>query len=142
MNERENRRPLKVRDANLAQRFAKWLSQQSVTPNQISIASVGFAMLAAACLLALPHAHGAAAWALPLAAAALIQCRLLCNLFDGMVAVEGGKGTAAGELFRVFFCSAKLATLELFCRPVPRERPANVAQVETGTTACGFVGRC
>ena len=99
MNESENRRPLKVRDANLAQRFAKWLSQQSVTPNQISIASVGFAMLAAACLLALPHAHGAALWALPLTAAALIQCRLLCNLFDGMVAVEGGKGTAAGELF-------------------------------------------
>ena len=64
MNERENRRPLKVRDANLAQRFAKWLSQQSVTPNQIpnqiSIASVGIAMLAAACLLTLPDAHGAA----------------------------------------------------------------------------------
>ena len=60
MNERENRRPLKVCHANLAQRFVKWLSQQSVTPNQMSIASVGIAMLAAACLLALPDAHGAA----------------------------------------------------------------------------------
>ncbi len=28
-----------------------------------------------------------------------IQCRLLCNLFDGMVAVEGGKSTRSGELF-------------------------------------------
>lgn len=32
-------------------------------------------------------------------AAIFIQCRLLCNLFDGMVAVEGGKATASGELF-------------------------------------------
>ena len=29
----------------------------------------------------------------------MIQCRLLCNLFDGMVAVEGGKKTNSGELF-------------------------------------------
>ena len=32
-------------------------------------------------------------------AATFIQARLLCNLFDGMVAVEGGKGTQSGELF-------------------------------------------
>ena len=36
---------------------------------------------------------------MPLLAAFFIQCRLLCNLFDGMVAVEGGKGTKSGELF-------------------------------------------
>ena len=29
----------------------------------------------------------------------LRQLRLLCNLFDGMVAIEGGHKTAAGELF-------------------------------------------
>ena len=28
-----------------------------------------------------------------------IQLRLLCNLFDGLVAVEGGKSTPSGELF-------------------------------------------
>ncbi|MEO1856412.1 MAG: CDP-alcohol phosphatidyltransferase family protein [Rubritalea sp.] len=38
-------------------------------------------------------------WVLPLAAAVYIQCRLLCNLFDGMVAVEGGKSTASGEMY-------------------------------------------
>ena len=32
-------------------------------------------------------------------AALFIQCRLLCNLFDGMVAMEGGKSTPSGELF-------------------------------------------
>jgi phosphatidylglycerophosphate synthase len=32
-------------------------------------------------------------------AASFVQARLLCNLFDGMVAIEGGKKTASGELF-------------------------------------------
>ena len=35
-------------------------------------------------------------------AAVLIQFRLLCNLFDGMVAVEGGLGTPSGILFNDF----------------------------------------
>ena len=47
MSEIDNRRPLKVRGAKLSQRFARWLSQTSVTPNQISTASVFFAILAA-----------------------------------------------------------------------------------------------
>ena len=102
----EGRRPLKVRDAGLAQRCAVWLSNKDITPNQISIASVGFAALAASCLFLLPKAvlgsSGTSSFfsfTLPILAAIFIQCRLLCNLFDGMVAVEGGKGTPAGELF-------------------------------------------
>lgn len=34
-----------------------------------------------------------------LAAAAAIQLRLVCNLLDGMVAVEGGKRSPVGELY-------------------------------------------
>src|SRR5207237_9019762 len=34
-----------------------------------------------------------------LAAAVCIQLRLLCNLFDGMVAVEGGFRTKSGEIY-------------------------------------------
>ena len=48
---------------------------------------------------ALPRVEGPVACILPVLAAVFIQCRLLCNLFDGMVAVEGGKGTPSGELF-------------------------------------------
>jgi len=99
LSEIENRRPLKVRNAQLPQSFARWLSQKNVTPNQISLCSVVFAMLAAACLLAIPQAQGPATRGLPILAAVFIQCRLLCNLFDGMVAVEGGKSTPSGELF-------------------------------------------
>ena len=99
MSESQNRRPLQVRNAKWSQRFARWLSQRSVTPNQISLASVFFAALAAGCLFAIPQTEGNAKWVLPILAAVFIQGRLLCNLFDGMVAVEGGKGTPAGELF-------------------------------------------
>jgi phosphatidylglycerophosphate synthase len=38
-------------------------------------------------------------WISPILAALFIQMRLLCNLFDGMVALEGGKSTKSGELF-------------------------------------------
>ncbi|MDR2213532.1 MAG: CDP-alcohol phosphatidyltransferase family protein [Pseudomonadales bacterium] len=91
----ENRRPLKVREREWARRFARWLSRRAITPNQISIGSVVFALLAGLSLLALREGYFWFAWA----AALFIQCRLLCNLFDGMVAVEGGKSTPAGELF-------------------------------------------
>ncbi len=95
----EARRPLKVRTSHSSQQFAKWLSTKNVTPNSISIFSLVFAALAALCLFALPWSSGVGRWMLPVLAALFIQCRLLCNLFDGMVAVEGGKGTASGELF-------------------------------------------
>lgn len=100
----QGRRPLKVRQAGLANRAAKWLSDKNVTPNQISIASVGFALLAAICLFLLPlvsnpQESGFSDFLFPMLAAVFIQARLLCNLFDGMVAVEGGKGTPSGELF-------------------------------------------
>jgi phosphatidylglycerophosphate synthase len=95
--ELEGRRPLKVRDANFSIRIAKWLSQKNITPNQISIASVVFALLAAISFLSIPHSSGA--WFSAILAAFFIQMRLLCNLFDGMVAIEGGKSTPAGELF-------------------------------------------
>lgn len=99
MNDVVGRRPLKVRNVELSRRFARWLSQKNVTPNQISMASLGFAILAAGCLLAIPRVGGAAVWIPAVLAAVFIQCRLLCNLFDGMVAVEGGKSTPSGELF-------------------------------------------
>jgi phosphatidylglycerophosphate synthase len=99
MNEIESRRPLKVRQTELSQRIARWLSRKSVTPNQISLASVLFAVLAAICLFLTPRLQGVASWILPVLAAVFIQCRLLCNLFDGMVAVEGGKSTPSGEMF-------------------------------------------
>jgi len=88
-----NRRPIAVRGSGWAQRIAAALVRSRLTPNQISVLSVLFALAGAAALLALPGAIGA------LACALAILLRLACNLFDGMVAVEGGKGTATGALY-------------------------------------------
>jgi len=107
----EGRRPLKIRQANIIKSIAIWLSEKNITPNQISVTSVGFAALTALCIVLLPvysniseygstgYRPDTTSWLLPLLAALFIQCRLLCNLFDGMVAMEGGKSTPAGELF-------------------------------------------
>ncbi len=99
MSSNDGRRPLKVRSAKFSLYIAKYLSKKNVTPNQISIASVFFALLAGFSLLLLPYMQGASFSLFAILAAVFIQCRLLCNLFDGMVAIEGGKSTASGELF-------------------------------------------
>lgn len=98
-NQLENRRPLKVREVGLVNQFARWLSQKSITPNHISLMSIFFAALAALCLFLVPIFQGMQQLGLYLLAALFIQGRLLCNLFDGLVAIEGGKSTASGELF-------------------------------------------
>ncbi|WP_251977237.1 CDP-alcohol phosphatidyltransferase family protein [Salinicola avicenniae] len=94
-----NRRPIKSRDHRVAQRTATWLNRRGFTPNEISLASIAFAAFGALMLVAWRHATGGAQWLLPLLAIIGIQGRLLCNLFDGMVAVEGGRSTPAGELY-------------------------------------------
>ena len=95
----DNRRPLKIRDQRIMTRFAAWLSQRSVTPNQISVLSVLFALAGAVALVYSGQQLGGARSIWLVIAALCIQLRLLCNLFDGMVAMEGGKQTPAGELF-------------------------------------------
>lgn len=82
-----------MRGSGWAQRVAAALARSRLTPNQISVLSVLFALAGAWALLALPGAAGA------LLCALAILLRLLCNLFDGMVAVEGGKGTTTGALY-------------------------------------------
>jgi len=95
----EGRRPLKVRNSILMKNIARWLSRKNITPNQISLFSIFFSACAAVCFLATSHCPTNLSYLYLVCAAVFIQCRLLCNLFDGMVAVEGGKGTLSGELF-------------------------------------------
>ena len=99
MNEASNRRPLEIRDKRVMQKFAAWLSRRRVTPNQISVLSVIFAAAGAAALVGAGQSNGAWLSSCFALAALTIQGRLLCNLFDGMVAMEGGKQTPGGELF-------------------------------------------
>ncbi len=93
------RRPLKSRSTRWAAALAGRLADRRVSPNAISLVSILFAALAGACLVAWRWDTGPARIALPLAAAAFVQLRLLCNLLDGMVAVEGGLGGKAGDVY-------------------------------------------
>ena len=88
-----NRRPIAVRSSGWAGRVAALLARSAVTPNQISCLSVLCALSGASALLLWPGPIG------QLLCAASILLRLLCNLFDGMVAVEGGKATPTGPLY-------------------------------------------
>ncbi len=100
MAELENRRPIKSRGSGWAHGTAAWLARAGASPDLISGASFAFAVFGAALLLA---AGVAQPWplraALLLGAAAGVQLRLICNLLDGMVAVEHGKGSPAGAIW-------------------------------------------
>ncbi|MBK1837047.1 CDP-alcohol phosphatidyltransferase family protein [Azospirillum sp. YIM B02556] len=90
-----DRRPIATRSARWAQRLAAWLTTTPVTPNQISLLSAVWAGIGGALLLQ----GGVLAW---IGAALCVQLRLVCNLLDGMVAVEGGKGSPVGALYNEF----------------------------------------
>ena len=93
------RRPLKTRERRWSRSLARRLAAVGVRPNQVSAASVVFAAAAGA-LLGFSVERGGDARALfLLAAAACAQLRLLCNMLDGLLAVEGGLGSPAGEIW-------------------------------------------
>jgi phosphatidylglycerophosphate synthase len=94
------RRPLKSRDTKWAAAIASSLARTGIRPNAISVAGSVFGLATGICFwLAGRKAHGWAWSALLILAACGMQLRLLCNLFDGMVAIEGGFKTKAGEIF-------------------------------------------
>jgi len=95
-DQESNRRPIAARGSAWAQRFAGVLARSAITPNQISVASVFFAAIGAALLCWWPIATGL------VLCAACVQLRLVCNLLDGMVAMEGGKASAAGKIYNEF----------------------------------------
>nr|WP_235864417.1 CDP-alcohol phosphatidyltransferase family protein [Pseudomonas migulae] len=72
------------------------LVKRDLSPNQISVASIAFALVG---IVALNIDNGIAGSIL---CAIGIQLRLLCNLFDGMVAIEGGKKSDIGSLYNEF----------------------------------------
>jgi phosphatidylglycerophosphate synthase len=76
------RRPLRSRSWRPIRRVAARLAAFGAVPNAISTAGLAAALAAAACLLA-----------------GLVGLRLLANVLDGLVAIEGGRRSAVGDLF-------------------------------------------
>jgi phosphatidylglycerophosphate synthase len=89
----EARRPLASRSTRWAGLIAGTAVRAGFSADGISLLSLLFAAAGATALLTL-----ATPWNL-LAAAACVQLRLLCNLIDGMVAIEGGRKSKVGVLY-------------------------------------------
>ena len=121
------RRLLATRGASWAVRLAHWLAERHVTPNVVSVLGVVFATAAGASFLVAPMLDARWRAATLLIAAACVQLRLLCNLLDGMLAVEEGLKTRTGELFNEL--PDRLADVAILvgagCAALPR--PAGVA---------------
>ncbi len=114
------RRPIASRETPWAKQVAKFLARRGVRPNTVSCASVLFAALAAICIVATSqNAEHFVDFMLFCGAALFIQMRLLCNLFDGILAVEFNQASPLGPIFN----------------DLP-DRPADVLIL----VACGYIG--
>lgn len=94
MTQSGSRRPLKTRSAGWAQALARGASGAGLTPNAISMLGVLCAGLGATAFLLAEESRWF--W---LGGALGIQLRLLANMLDGLVAVEGGQASATGALY-------------------------------------------
>lgn len=86
------RRPLKSRQTAWAKNLSRVIAHAGISPNMISFFSMVFAALSLVAAIS-----GGRAGAI--LAALFIQMRLICNLMDGMVAVEFGKKSKTGDLW-------------------------------------------
>jgi phosphatidylglycerophosphate synthase len=102
MSEEINRRPIATRGAWWAKSLASTFVRAGVTPNQVSVASVVFAFVGAIMFSFSTEVSPLLAICCFIGAACCIQLRLICNLLDGMIAIEGGKRTKLGALFNEF----------------------------------------
>ncbi len=94
------RRPIKLRTADWSVAVASALVNLGITPNQVSVMSTVFALAGAGLLLATTmQSSYISTLAEFVLAATFIQLRLLCNMLDGLMAVEYGKATKSGELY-------------------------------------------
>lgn len=97
------RRPVKARGWRWIVAAAHALAQRRVSPNAISFASVLACLAAGALMAATPFvaSESGAPWLrmVWLGAALLVLLRALCNVLDGMVAIERGVASPVGELW-------------------------------------------
>lgn len=99
MSANESRRPISQRSHGWAQWLTRALVKSNVTPNFISFMSMVFAAFAGLCFYAVALSDGGDQVMLCIGAALFCQLRLLANMMDGMVAVEGGKGSPDGAIW-------------------------------------------
>ncbi|MCR6644024.1 MAG: CDP-alcohol phosphatidyltransferase family protein [Terricaulis sp.] len=96
----QDRRPISQREHGWAKALTRALVKSGATPNLISFSSIVFAAFGGLCFYAIGLAASAGDRVLLCIGAALFcQLRLLANMMDGMVAVEGGRGGPDGPVW-------------------------------------------
>ena len=89
----QNRRPIKARDLEISKWMAYILANYKISPNCISVFSVVFSAMASILML----------WKVNIETfvfiVACLLLRLICNMLDGMVAIEYGKKSVSGILY-------------------------------------------
>ncbi len=98
----DDRRPIASRDTGWAHTSTRWLAKTSITPNQISIASMLAATIGGVAFYFAAQTGGSLRIFLLICGVIFCQIRLLCNLFDGMVAIEAGKSAPDGAFWNEF----------------------------------------
>ncbi|MEY4630218.1 MAG: hypothetical protein RIQ81_338 [Pseudomonadota bacterium] len=93
-----DRRPIPAREHKASRQVAHFLASAGVTPNAISVAGL-FAGCAGGLAIAMTSVSQEHRTACFLGGALLILCRLLANMFDGMVAVLNARPNPLGELY-------------------------------------------
>jgi phosphatidylglycerophosphate synthase len=99
MTDLSNRRPIGQRASAWATALAAGLARNGASPDLISAMSMAFALVGFAAFGLSGLSEGAARVVWLGLAALMIQLRLLANMFDGMVAVEHGKGSPVGPIW-------------------------------------------
>jgi phosphatidylglycerophosphate synthase len=94
-----NRRQLATRGRAWAQQFARGLARIGIKPNQISVAGIVVAIAGAFAFCAAHDKTGGKAAGFLVLGAIGIQLRLLCNMLDGLLAIEGGLKSKTGDLY-------------------------------------------
>lgn len=92
----KDRRPIKSRNTKWAQEITHYLVKINASPNKISIYSILFALMGALAICFVPLYAGI--WIFSFC----IFLRLLCNLFDGMVAIEMNRNNPLGRIYNEF----------------------------------------
>lgn len=94
-----DRRPIATRERKASIALASAVARAGLSANTISVLGMVAGLGSGAALALTPGLGPAAARGAFLAAAVLIQLRLLANMLDGMVAVSTGQASPVGELY-------------------------------------------
>ena len=94
-----DRRPIQSRNTRWAETATSLFVKRDISPNAISLFGMLAAMTAGAAFFSTSFTAGPIQRALWFFGGALCQVRLLCNLFDGMVAMERNIASPKGELY-------------------------------------------